>query len=161
MIGFSKHTFHSNPPIAIPAAAPVPAIPTKCPLPMLLAKREAPIWIKNNHMNMCFIISLLIYTHVIFIEGFKLNRTLYVSDLLHLLMSESLQKCKTLAWDCGNCIATEYINCLLFDYCISGYTITVMISYKNCFFCTDWAVIQTITIAVMNFVITKQKCGIS
>lgn len=36
-------TFHSNPPMAIPAAAAVPAIPTKWPLPMLLAKREAPI----------------------------------------------------------------------------------------------------------------------
>ncbi len=82
MIGFFKHTFHSNPPIAIPAAAPVPAIPTKCPLPMLLAKREAPIWIKNNHINMCFMISLLIYTHLISIEGFKLNRKVYVSDLL-------------------------------------------------------------------------------
>lgn len=36
-------TFHSNPPIAIPEAAPVPAIPTKCPLPMLLANKDAPI----------------------------------------------------------------------------------------------------------------------
>lgn len=36
-------TFHSNPPMAIPAAAAVPAIPTKWPLPMLLANSDAPI----------------------------------------------------------------------------------------------------------------------
>lgn len=36
-------TFHSNPPMAIPAAAAVPAMPTKWPLPMLLAKSDAPI----------------------------------------------------------------------------------------------------------------------
>lgn len=36
------HTFHSNPPTAMPAAAPVPAKPTKWPLPILLANRDAP-----------------------------------------------------------------------------------------------------------------------
>lgn len=51
-------TFHSNPPMAIPAAAAVPAIPTKCPLPMLLAKSDAPICgvhgyiCKKNQKNM-------------------------------------------------------------------------------------------------------------
>lgn len=41
-------TFHSNPPMASPAAAAVPATPTKWPLPMLLAKSEAPIWGYSN-----------------------------------------------------------------------------------------------------------------
>lgn len=36
-------TFHSNPPMASPEAAAVPATPTKWPLPMLLAKSDAPI----------------------------------------------------------------------------------------------------------------------
>ena len=40
-------TFHSNPPIAIPVAAAVPAMPTKCPLPMLLANKDAPICTKE------------------------------------------------------------------------------------------------------------------
>lgn len=37
-------TFHSNPPTAIPPAAPVPAKPINKPLPTLLDIREAPIW---------------------------------------------------------------------------------------------------------------------
>lgn len=41
-------TFHSNPPTAMPPAAPVPAKPTKWPLPMLLANRDAPTWIEKN-----------------------------------------------------------------------------------------------------------------
>lgn len=41
-------TFHSNPPTAMPLAAPVPAKPTKWPLPMLLANRDAPTWKKQK-----------------------------------------------------------------------------------------------------------------
>lgn len=44
-------TFHSNPQMAMPAAAAVPAIPTKWTLPMLLAKSEAPICGEHQRKN--------------------------------------------------------------------------------------------------------------